>query len=207
SQDLQKAQEEFFAAVSHELRTPLNGIIGLSDSLLRMCETSNLNAQSFAKTLKVIMSSGNRLASLVNDILDAASLRKQTLVMRQEVVVLRDVTEHVLDILAPLVKKGVLLVNEIEPSFPTIVADSGRVSQVLTNLVSNAIKFTEKGSIKVRGRQTGPNEVTVEVHDTGIGIPEDKLETIWGAFKQVDMSTTRKFGGTGLGLALVRELV
>ena len=85
SQDLQKAQEEFFAAVSHELRTPLNGIIGLSDSLLRMCESSNLNAQSFAKTLKVIMSSGNRLASLVNDILDAASLRKQTLVMRQEV--------------------------------------------------------------------------------------------------------------------------
>lgn len=205
--DVQKAQDNFLAAISHELRTPLNGIIGLSDCLAmdQSCSPKML------KSLRLMRSSGQRLAGLVNDILDAASARHNTLVVRHETVNVADVCEAACDILTPLVKNGVTLVNEVSTKgkvLPKIQGDPGRINQILTNLLSNSIKFTHHGSITLSAEETEDGQhVRIEVSDTGVGIPADKLDSVWGAFQQVDQSTTRKYGGTGLGLALVKDLV
>lgn len=200
-----QSQEQFFAAISHELRTPLNGIIGLSESML----SSQKHDERMEVKLQLIRTSGLRLNNLVNDILDAASAKRATFVVKTEPVDLLPICQNVVGLLSPMIPRGapVVLRNDVDPELPLIRGDKDRITQILLNLVSNAIKFTETGSVTLSAASLHDYEILVEVTDTGIGIPQDKLEQVWAPFKQVDMSTTRKYGGTGLGLSLVREMV
>ncbi|GAB4816203.1 hypothetical protein N2152v2_003249 [Parachlorella kessleri] len=201
--DLVEQKEQFIALMSHELRTPLNGIIGLSNTLLTDVGGMDADAQ---KTVSTIHNSGCRLLNLINDILDAAALKKGTLVVQQGKVNLKNVTDDVLDLTQPLAKPGVSVSNRIASGVPPVVGDTARIVQILYNLIGNACKFTDKGDIWVDAAAAG-DKVAVRVHDTGIGIPADKLDDIFCPFQQVDMSTTRRYGGTGLGLNLVKQLV
>jgi signal transduction histidine kinase len=211
-----KQQDRFFAAVSHELRTPLNGIIGLSDSLLlSMSNGANADPARSAKILKTIRDSGRRLSTLVNNILDSTSLKESTLVIKYEPVGLIQVIEEVVELTQPILRRGVRIAVNVPQDVPIIEGDSGRIMQVLHNLLGNASKFTSEGSITVsvdvfeeepasgggqssKGQSEGEPAmmVAVLVTDTGIGIPKENLDTIFNPFEQVDMSTTRKYGGT-----------
>ncbi|KAL4447416.1 hypothetical protein ABPG75_004635 [Micractinium tetrahymenae] len=202
---LVEQKEQFIALMSHELRTPLNGIIGLSNVLLMDSDTMQPET---TKTLTTIRNSGARLLNLINDILDAAALRKGKLAVAHGKVNLKNVADDVIDLSQALVKQGVSIRNKIGADTPQVVGDTSRLVQVLYNLLGNACKFTERGDIWVEANLSDDGEtVSVSVHDTGIGIPEDKLEEIFDPFAQVDMSTTRRYGGTGLGLNLVKQLV
>lgn len=199
-------KDDFLSTMSHELRTPLNGIIGLSESLLE----GSVGAMSTGahQTIKVVVLSAKRLLQLINDVLDAAKLKQGTMVIKHEKVDVRTIVNDVLDLCSPLMRKGVRLVNQVGNNIPKIVGDNGRIAQILYNLVGNAAKFTESGTVSVTAglSDTGDN-IYISVTDTGEGIPGEKLENIFVAFEQVDMSTTRRHGGTGLGLHLVKELV
>ncbi|PSC67347.1 Non-motile and phage-resistance [Micractinium conductrix] len=202
---LVEQKEQFIALMSHELRTPLNGIIGLSNVLLMDADTM---PPEFVKTQTTIRNSGARLLNLINDILDASALRKGKLAVAQGKVNLKNVADDVIDLSQALVKPGVAIRNKIGPDVPQVVGDTSRLVQVLYNLLGNACKFTERGAIWVEAAASADGDtVSVSVHDTGIGIPEDKLDEIFNPFAQVDMSTTRRYGGTGLGLNLVKQLV
>ncbi|GFR47594.1 hypothetical protein Agub_g9328 [Astrephomene gubernaculifera] len=202
--DLVEQKERFMSSMSHELRTPLNGIIGLSDALL-VGSCGDINDQAL-KTITTIKTSGARLLNLINDILDAASMRKGKLTIKHEKVNLKRVVDDVIDLCQPLAKRGVKLVNDLKENTPFVLGDTGRIIQIFHNLIGNSCKFTHNGFISVSAA-VREDEVEVAVSDTGIGIPEDKFDQIFLAFEQVDMSVTRKYGGTGLGLNLVKQLV
>ncbi|HBB35494.1 MAG TPA: guanylate cyclase, partial [Cyanobacteria bacterium UBA9273] len=198
-----------------ELRTPLNGIIGLAESLLDGA-TGELSSPTQAN-LKLIVSSGRRLASLVNDILDFAKLRHKNVELQVKPVDLRSVTQLVLTLSQPLAKqKNLRLLNSIPEDLPSAAADENRLQQVLYNLVGNAIKFTPAGTVEVSARlmvsdpeaSTSNNQqIAITVADTGIGIPEEQFERIFQSFEQVEGSSAREYGGTGLGLAVTKKLV
>ncbi|KAG2442020.1 hypothetical protein HYH02_009812 [Chlamydomonas schloesseri] len=196
-------KDEFLSAMSHELRTPLNGIIGLSDSMIAGA-CGNLPDKA-VKTISTVKLSGKRLLQLINDILDAAKMKQGMLVIKHEKVDIKRLVSDVLDLSLPLVRKGVRLINNVG-NVPKIVGDNGRIVQILYNLVGNAAKFTRQGTVSVSAGVV-EGKVYITVSDTGVGIPPDKIDKIFEAFEQVDMSTTRRFGGTGLGLHLVKELV
>ncbi|GAX76579.1 hypothetical protein CEUSTIGMA_g4025.t1 [Chlamydomonas eustigma] len=202
--DLVEQKERFMSSMSHELRTPLNGIIGLSEGIL-VGSCGNV-PETAKKTIATIKTSGSRLLNLINDILDAASFRMGKLLVKHEKVNLFKAAEDVRDLCQPLAKRNVRIVNEIREGLPLVKGDTGRIIQIFHNLIGNACKFTQQGTITVSAVQKG-SEVEVSVTDTGIGIPEDRFNVIFEAFEQVDMSTTRKYGGTGLGLNLVKQLV
>lgn len=197
-----RTQELTFNSISHELRAPLNGIVGLTDCALQ----SNDVPAHLRKSLKVIKATGQRMAGLVDDLLDAVSTRQSKLVIRHEMCDLYEISQEVIDIMTPLVRRNVTVHNRVPRTLPRIEGDSRRISQILTNLLSNASKFTSKGSISVDAVHVG-DSIQLCVIDTGLGIPSDKLESIFGAFQQVDERTTRQYGGTGLGLTLVKSLV
>ncbi|HSQ40861.1 MAG TPA: 7TM-DISM domain-containing protein, partial [Fibrobacteraceae bacterium] len=200
-----RLKDEFLANTSHELRTPLNGIIGIAESLLdgaagplRPDSRDNLNA---------VVSSGRRLANLVNDILDISKLRNGEILLKENAVDLRQVAELVKAILQPLAqRKSLQLENQIPPNLPFAKADEDRLQQIFHNLIGNAIKFTEKGKITIFA-ETRDDELEVCIQDTGPGIPSEKREMIFQAFQQGDASGTRSHGGTGLGLNLCQQLV
>lgn len=198
-------KDDFLSTMSHELRTPLNGIIGLSESLLAGA-VGNLPEKALLTILTVKMS-GKRLLQLINDVLDAAKMKQGGLVIKHEKVDLKRIIEDVVDITRPLINKKVQLINNVT-SIPSVTGDGDRITQILYNLIGNSSKFTRNGNITISG---GPCEddqhVFIAVSDTGVGIPSDKFTQIFGAFEQVDMSTTRRYGGTGLGLHLVKQLV
>ena len=197
-----KLKDQFLANTSHELRTPLQGIIGLSESLTAI----ELDPKK-KRDLTMITASGKRLSNLVNSILDFSKLKTQEIDLSVKPVDLRTVTDAVLHICKPLVKgKPVALYNEIDRPSPFVEADEDRVYQILHNLIGNAIKFTVQGKIKVKAKA---NDELIEicVEDSGIGIPEDKQETIFNSFEQVSESNIREQGGTGLGLTITRQLV
>ncbi|KAG2487120.1 hypothetical protein HYH03_014233 [Edaphochlamys debaryana] len=198
-------KDDFLSAMSHELRTPLNGIIGLSESL--MAGACGQLPDKALKTVSTVKLSGKRLLQLINDILDAAKMKQGTLVIKHEKVDIKRLVTDVLDLSLPLVRKGVKLVNNVG-NVPKIVGDNGRIVQILYNLVGNSAKFTRQGIISITAGVSEDNsKVYVTVSDTGVGIPKEKVAKIFGAFEQADMSTTRRYGGTGLGLHLVKELV
>ncbi|GAX76781.1 hypothetical protein CEUSTIGMA_g4227.t1 [Chlamydomonas eustigma] len=202
--DLVEQKERFMSSVSHELRTPLNGIIGLSDGLI--IGSCGPLSESALKTVATIKTSGSRLLTLVNDILDAASMRLGKLVVKQEKVSVKRAVEDVLELCQPLAKRGVHLVNNVSESLPAALGDTGRIIQIFHNLIGNSCKFTHSGHIYISATSKG-EEIEVSVSDSGIGIQEERFQKIFEAFEQVDMSTTRKYGGTGLGLNLVKQLV
>ncbi|MFK5969397.1 MAG: EAL domain-containing protein [Candidatus Marithrix sp.] len=201
-----RVKDEFLANTSHELRTPLNGIIGIAESLIDGA-TGELSKQTNVN-LSMIASSGLRLLNLVNDILDFSKLKKQEFDLQRKAVDIRTITEVVLALSQPLIgNKQVQLSNKIPAHLPPIDADENRLQQILYNLVGNAIKFTDIGIIKVSAEIVENLKLVISVSDTGIGIPEEKLERIFEAFEQADGSTARIYGGTGLGLAVTQQLV
>jgi two-component system sensor histidine kinase ChiS len=204
-EQLDKFKDEFLANTSHELRTPLNGIIGLAESMLD--GATGLVSTEQKHNLGMIVASGRRLANLVNDILDFSKMKHYELELDIIAVDMKVVTDIVLALSKPLVnEKVVTLKNEIADHIPPVAGDKNRLQQIMHNLVGNAIKFTEQGSINLTAfERNGMVELTVT--DTGIGIPTHKLEDIFKSFEQVDASTERTYGGTGLGLSITKQLV
>ncbi|WP_276369479.1 hybrid sensor histidine kinase/response regulator [Chryseolinea sp. H1M3-3] len=198
----------FLATMSHEIRTPMNGVLGMASLL---AETSLTSEQR--EYTHTIQSSGEALLGVINDILDFSKIESGKMELESNDFNLRDCIEEVLDVFAVTAAKSQLdLIYEIDYNVPAqIIGDSLRLRQVLLNLVSNAIKFTHEGEIfiGVRLQEMHGNDLQLkfEVRDTGIGIPKDKLERLFKAFSQVDSSTTRKYGGTGLGLVISEKLV
>jgi len=198
-------KDQFLANTSHELRTPLTGIIGIADSLLKGA-TGPLPEET-AANLRLVVMSGKRLSNLINDILDYSRLKEKDLALQSGPVDMKSLTEVVLFQLKPLTNgKSLELCNKIGSDLPLVWGDENRLQQIMHNLLGNAIKFSESGSVTVTAEETD-NMVNILVKDTGIGIPADKLELIFQSFEQVDTSTAREYGGTGLGLSITRKLV
>ncbi len=207
-QDLEEAnklKDEFLANTSHELRTPLHGIIGIADSMAEGA-TGKLTQEQHLN-LSLIGTSGRRLSIMINDILDFSRLKHKDIQLQKKPLDMLAVTQVVFMLLQPLVEqKKMKLVNAVSPDTPAVFADEDRMQQILQNLVGNAIKFTEKGSITVSAEVSG-KELIVTVSDTGIGIAPDKLEAVFESFEQADGSIERRYPGAGLGLTITRQLV
>ena len=204
-QQVDKMKDEFLANTSHELRTPLNGIIGIAESLLD--GVAGPVSDKMRENLSMIGGSGRRLANLVNDILDLSKLQKGDMILQKHAVNLYKIAENVLFLSRGLMGgKTLILENRIPPDLPLAEADENRLQQVFFNLLGNAIKFTESGSVVVSAT-VADAFLKITVTDTGIGIPTDKLADIFKAFEQVDASTAREYGGTGLGLSVTKQLV
>ena len=207
-QNLQKADElkdEFLAITSHELRTPLYGMIGIAESL-RDGITGEVS-ENMRKQLSMIMTSGQRLTHLVNEILDFSKLKYDSLNLQFKPVYINGVVDIVLAITKPLLKdKPIQLINNIQVGLPPVRADENRLQQILHNLIDNAIKYTDKGNIII---STSMNEefLTIHVTDTGHGIAENTLQDIFQPFQQGEASLSREVSGVGIGLSITKDLV
>ncbi|HSM58247.1 MAG TPA: ATP-binding protein [Candidatus Sulfomarinibacteraceae bacterium] len=204
-----RAKAEFLANMSHEIRTPLNAIVGMTDLMQRTELTPKQR-----EYMQAVASSGDALLTLINDILDFSKIEAGKLDLEQSPFSLHDCLMEALNMLQEKAdRKGLDLSLRIDSDVPPlIVADLARLRQVLVNLVGNAVKFTHEGSVSVSVEQIAAGDdgrqiLQFAVADTGIGIPQKKLDLLFDSFSQVDASTTRQFGGTGLGLAICKRLV
>jgi PAS domain S-box-containing protein len=203
-----QTKSDFLASMSHEIRTPMNAIVGVVDLLAK----TSLSAEQ-DKYVKIFRRSGETLLHLINDILDLSKVEASQLELERTGFSLNDLLEKVMEMVTVQAdEKGLALVCEIAPKVPTnLVGDPTRLRQVLVNLLGNAIKFTEAGEVALRVTRDAtspvPGALQFTISDTGIGIPRDKLGAIFERFTQADSSTTRKYGGSGLGLTISKRLV
>jgi len=208
--DANRLKSEFLANMSHEIRTPMNGILGFADLLLQ----EELTAVQ-AKYVKLIRQSGDSLLNLINDILDLSKIEAGRVELEQTEFSLPILIEQVATVVDPLIRRKGLSVNyRVSNEVPNVViGDEAKLRQVLNNVVGNAVKFTEAGTIEIDAvvrkwcYEEPGFDLLVTVKDTGIGIEEDKLEAIFDTFSQLDGSTSREFAGTGLGLAITKKLL
>ncbi|MEO7409859.1 MAG: PAS domain S-box protein [Sphingomicrobium sp.] len=203
------AKSNFLANMSHEIRTPMNGVLGFADLLL----DSNLG-DAQRRHVRMIADSGAEMMRLLNDILDISKIESGQMRVVDTPIDLRHILERCLGLMeANASRKGLKLTLEVSPQIPALVVGDGhRLRQVLLNLVGNAVKFTERGTVVVRARAAddgaaGQAMLVIEVEDSGIGIPLDQQASVFHPFEQVDSGLTRSFGGTGLGLTICRQLV
>ncbi len=204
AEEATRAKSNFLANMSHELRTPMNAIIGFT-RLVRRRSKDILPAKQY-ENLEKVLTSADHLLSLINDILDLSKIEAGRLDVRPDDVALEPLIDLCLRTVEPLVtSKRVDLAKEIEADLPVLFTDPGKLQQILINLLGNAAKFTEDGTITLTARR-GDGDIAIAVADTGIGIPEEALARIFEEFSQVDNSSTRQFGGTGLGLSIARHL-
>ena len=207
AEEASRAKSAFLANMSHEIRTPMNGIIGVADLLAASSLTSQQHNQ-----LTTLRASADMLLVLLNDILDFSRIEAGRLELEHRPFSIRETIEQVVAVFAPNArKKGLDLWFDIDPTLPDqLIGDRYRLGQVVTNLVNNAVKFTEKGGVSIRCRATagdGATRLLIEVRDSGIGIDAEALGDIFSPFRQADNSMSRRFGGSGLGLAIVHDLV
>lgn len=202
--EMNRLKSEFLATISHELRTPLNSILGFGDLL---AEIDALDPKQ-KRWVQNILSSGKNLLALINDVLDLAKLEAGKMQIHVEDFSLRDLVEAQFQVMKPLAdKKNIALVADVDPRMPILRQDGGKLQQILSNLMSNAVKFTpEGGQIRVVCRKEGDAAV-VSVIDNGVGIAPEDQKLVFEKFRQTENSLTRQYGGTGLGLSIVRELV
>lgn len=200
-QENDRLKDEFLSTTSHELRTPLNAIIGLAQSLMDGA-TGPLSEPTKANLYQIV-SSGQRLYSLVSDILDYSQLKDGKLELQMVPVGLEALTIDIISLHTPFTAgKRIKLINGIPPGIPPVAADEGRLHQIMHNLVGNAIKFTQTGTITISA-SIDDSTATIRVSDTGIGIPEGEQDRIFKSFEQVD----RSYGGAGLGLSITKKMV
>jgi signal transduction histidine kinase/CheY-like chemotaxis protein len=202
-----RAKSEFLANMSHEIRTPMNGVLGMAELLAK----TDLTPRQKTFT-DVIVKSGNALITIINDILDFSKINAGQLTLNPAPFTLRETVEDVATLVsARVAEKNLELIVRVDPRLPSqVVGDAGRFRQIITNLVGNAVKFTERGHVLVdlSGEvREGKAHLKLRVEDTGIGIPAEKLRTVFEQFAQVDGSSTRRHEGTGLGLAIASRLI
>ena len=203
-QHIDRLKDDFLANTSHELRTPLNGIIGMAEALSD--GSRGLLSKSVLSDLEVIIFSGRRLSFLINDILDFSKVRRNKLSLLCSHVKLPELINNVTLQCRPLITENVELVSNVSPDIPSVYADENRLQQILHNLIGNAIKFTDKGQIVINAR-VQDKYIVVSIKDTGVGMSSEDLELVFESFEQLHNSNERLIGGTGLGLAVTKQLV
>ena len=205
--ELEKMKSAFVAMVSHELRTPISAILGYAE-IFKEQIFGPLNDKQ-AKMTSRIVSNSSRLLNLINDLLDQAQMEAGKLKIKYEIIKPSDLLENIHSVMDKLTTdKGLKLTSELDPNLPEkLTGDSARLQQILINLVSNAVKFTDEGSIHVQLFRLDETQWGISVSDTGTGIPNEEIPYIFETFRQIEGTTTRIHGGFGLGLSIVRQLV